>query len=305
MARWRRADLAAAFERWRARRTKREANRAILRRAGARLRSHRLGPAFDTWRAGWLEGRRVAAARGRATRFALRLARATLARAFRALVAHAANRRRLFASLGAVAARWRSRTTSVAFQTWSERTSEAALHRARVAKIARRMSRVRLAAAVAKWRDEVSFSRDAWAREKLAMRALRRMARRQLAAAFDRLRANREDARRSRELLARCRARWGNRAASAAFDAWRLETEKKSLERETLRKAVHRMRTVRVVRSFATWRDAWRDTRALARAWERCERAFKRRAVAKVRAALNAWYLLWRQGSAADASAAG
>ena len=123
------------------------------------------------------------------------------------------------------------------------------------------------------------------------MRALRRMARRQLAAAFDRLRANHEDARRLRELLARCRARWGNRAASAAFDAWRLETDKKTLERKTLRKAVHRMRTVRVARSFATWRDAWCDTRALARAWERCERAFKRRAVAKVRAALNAWYL--------------
>ena len=66
---------------------------------------------------------------------------------------------------------------------------------------------------------------------------------------------------------------------------------KKTLERKTLRKAVHRMRTVRVARSFATWRDTWRDTRALARAWERCERAFKRRAVAKVRAALSAWYL--------------
>ena len=123
------------------------------------------------------------------------------------------------------------------------------------------------------------------------MRALRRMARRQLAAAFDRLRANREDARRGRELLARCRARWGNRAASAAFRAWRLEADGASLERETLRKAVHRVRTVRVAKSFATWRDTWRDARALARAWDRCERAFKRRAVAKLRAALNAWYL--------------
>ena len=291
VARWRRAKLAAAFECWRVYYERCEANRAILRKAGARLRSHRVGPAFDTWHANWREGQRTRAALGRARRFVLRVARATLARGFRAFVGHAAERRRLFDALAIVAARWRLRTTSAAFQTWSDRTSEVKAHRATVTKIARRMSRVRLAAAVGKWRDEVSFGRDAWAREKLATRALLRMARRQLAAAFDRLRANCEDAKRGRELLARCRARWGNRALSAAFRTWSLETNRASLERSTLRKAIHRMRTVRVARSFNTWRDTWHTTRALARAWDRCERVFKRRRVAKVRAALNAWYL--------------
>ena len=291
VARWRRAKLAAAFECWRVYYERCEANRAILRKAGARLRSHRVGPAFDTWHANWREGQRTRAALGRARRFVLRVARATLARGFRAFVGHAAERRRLFDALAIVAARWRSRTTSAAFQTWSDRTCEVKAHRATVTKIARRMSRVRLAAAVGKWRDEVSFGRDAWAREKLATRALLRMARRQLAAAFDRLRANCEDAKRGRELLARCRARWGNRALSAAFRTWRLETNRASLERSTLRKAIHRMRTVRVARSFETWRATWHITRALARAWDRCERVFKRRRVAKVRAALNAWYL--------------
>ena len=291
VARWRRAKLAAAFECWRVYYERCEANRAILRKAGARLRSHRVGPAFDTWHANWREGQRTRAALGRARRFVLRVARATLARGFRAFVGHAAERRRLFDALAIVAARWRLRTTSAAFQTWSDRTCEVKAHRATVAKIARRMSRVRLAAAVGKWRDEVSFGRDAWAREKLATRALLRMARRQLAVAFDRLRANCEDAKRGRELLARCRARWGNRALSAAFRTWSLETNRASLERSTLRKAIHRMRTVRVARSFNTWRDTWHTTRALARAWDRCERVFKRRRVAKVRAALNAWYL--------------
>ena len=291
VSRWRRAKLAAAFECWRVYYERCEANRAILRKAGARLRSHRVGPAFDTWHASWREGQRTRAALGRARRFVLRVARATLARGFRAFVGHAAERRRLFDAVAIVAARWRLRTTSAAFQTWSDRTSEVKAHRATVTKIARRMSRVRLAAAVGKWRDEVSFGRDAWAREKLATRALLRMARRQLAAAFDRLRANCEDAKRRRELLARCRARWGNRALSAAFRTWRLETNRASFERSTLRKAIHRMRTVRVARSFNTWRDTWHTTRALARAWDRCERVFKRRRVAKVRAALNAWYL--------------
>ena len=291
VARWRRAKLAAAFECWRVYYERCEANRAILRKAGARLRSHRVGPAFDTWHASWREGQRTRAALGRARRFVLRVARATLARGFRAFVGHAAERRRLFDAVAIVAARWRLRTTSAAFQTWSDRTCEVKAHRATVAKIARRMSRVRLAAAVGKWRDEVSFGREAWAREKLATRSLLRMARRQLAAAFDRLRANCEDAKRGRELLARCRARWGNRALSAAFRTWRLETNRASLERSTLRKAIHRMRTVRVARSFDTWRATWHTTRALARAWDRCERVFKRRRVAKVRAALNAWYL--------------
>jgi protein SFI1 len=152
-----------------------------------------------------------------------------------------------------------------------------------------RISRLATAAAFARWKEQLAYTRQRAGVRHRADRILRRFQNRTVSAAFNAWRDKTRDQKQLRYNLQKLVARWQRLQLAAPFHDWQSSVDEVRGNRRVLRRAMHRMTRVAVAGAFARWKHNFLEAKAQATALVSADRILRRLLNRAITAAFSAW----------------